>query len=187
MRKAAAFSVLFAALIAPAFAQKGAHSAVSKPAQQPKASHPSHGFPSPGPRLPSAADSIERLQKMSVDERKRALQDLPERRQQQIVTKLDQLDHMDPQKREKLLDRYKRFQQLPIEKQQTIREVGRDLQQLPDDRRPVVRNTMNHMRQLPEEERNQRINNPRFIERFSPVELDIIRRGASIGPDNFAP
>jgi hypothetical protein len=179
--------ILFAGL--PGYAQKGGHNpaghsnagVASNPSRQTmKATRNGLGVPRQNP-----GHDLERLQSMSAEQRKQALEGLPEGRQKQIAKRLNQLDKMDPAKRERLFDRYQQFQHLPPEKQELIREVGRQLQELPDDRRPIVRNTLNRLRQLPEEERLQRMNRPQFQERFSPGELDIIRRGIAIGPDTF--
>ena len=172
----------------PGYGQRDMHNQASRsvPGDANRASanrgRTSHG--NRAARLNSGKD-LERLESMSAEERRKALQGLPEARQQQIAKRLNQLDNMDPAKRERLFERYKQFQQLPVEKQQLIREIGRQLQELPDDRRATVRNTLNRLRQLPEEEQLQRMSRPKFQERFSPGELDIIRRGVAIGPDTF--
>lgn len=190
MRRLAIIPV-FLISVQPGFSQKNARS------------NPGRSFNSPAPaphlrvaqgqpfRSPPSAQrwmagqSFETLQRMSPEARKKALESLPQRQREQIAAKLERWDRMEPARREALLERYRRFQQLPPEKQEQIRDVGRQLQELSSDRRALVRGAMNRMRQLPEEERLQKMGRPAFRERFTPAELEIIRRGAEISLDEF--
>lgn len=131
----------------------------------------------------ASAPKIERLQQLSPEQRRSALQGLPPQRQQQIEQRLNRLDQMDPVRRERLLERYRRFQALPSATQEQIRDVGRRLRELPEERRPVVRAAIQRLEQLPAEKRERRLEQPRFKERFSPAELEIIRRGAELWHD----
>ena len=132
---------------------------------------------------PAARANIEKLQQLSPEQRKSALQRLPPQRQQQIEQRLNRLDQMDPARRERLLERYRRFQSLPPETQNQIRDVGRRLRELPEDRQQVVRGAINRLQKLSAEDRERRLDLPRFKKRFSPAELDIVRRGSGLWHD----
>ena len=187
--RAALLLLLLPLLCLPGRAQRGGHNPAGHMAGAGQGRPSGQAMKVPGNQGAAArvnpGRDLERLQSMSAEQRKKALEGLPGARQQQIAKRLNELDNMDPAKRERLFERYKQFQQLPLETQQLIREIGRQLQELPDDRRPTVRNTLNRLRQLPEEEQLQRMSRPQFQERFSPGELDIIRRGLALGPDTL--
>lgn len=140
-------------------------------------------WPQKGAPHPAAGPNIEKLQRLTPEQRRAALQHLPAQRQELIEQRLNRLDQMDPARRERLLERYRRFQALPPETQDQIRDVGRRLRELPEERRQMVRGAIHRLEKLPADERQARFNLPRFQERFSAAELDVIRRGAALWHD----
>lgn len=103
---------------------------------------------------PHVIREVERLQRMSPEERRRELDRLPPARRRQIEERLGRLNTLSPDQREQLRDRFQRFQRLTPERQAAVRDEIRRL------------------RGLPPAERRRRLQDLRG--RFSPEERDIL-------------
>jgi Protein of unknown function (DUF3106) len=149
------------------------------PPQQPSYPPPPRAQQRPMP----AENPIERWNRMSPEERERALARLPPARAAQIRQRIERYNQLPPQVREALNERYERLSQLPPQKQALVRERLRELRQLPQERRPEVRRAIRRMSLLPEPERRARMANPAFQSHFSPQEQQIIRDISGNFPD----
>ena len=118
---------------------------------------------------------IERLNRMTPEERQRALDRLPPERRVRVQERLDRLNAMPPQARERLREQYDEFQKLPPERQETVRRAFRDLNQLPEDRRPALRREIVRLRNMPAERRAFRMESERFRSLYSESERQLIR------------
>ena len=121
------------------------------------------------------ANSIDRWNRMSPEERERELAKLPPARARLIRQGIWRYNHMRPEEQQALRERYQTFSQLPPEKRQIVRERLREFRQLPLARRPVVHREVEQLRLLPETQRQATINSDEFRGRFSPQEQQIIR------------
>ena len=124
---------------------------------------------------PPANGLIERLNSMTPEQRKRALDRLPPERRERVQRRLDNYNALSPEAKERLRDQYREFQKLPVEQQDAIRRSFRRLTELPQDRRPMVRREVVRLRQLTPEERASNMDNDHFRSRFSESERQIIR------------
>ena len=133
---------------------------------------PRRSMPRPGPR-PGAV--IERLNRMSPEERQRALDRLPADRRAQVEERLERFNKMPPRAKERLRAEYEEFQKLPPEKQETVRRAFRDLNQLPQDRRQLIRREVVRLRNMLPERRASRMESELFRANFSDAERQLIR------------
>jgi hypothetical protein len=115
------------------------------------------------PAIPGPA--IERLQRMSPEQREQALAKLPPERRQQMEQRLKRLERLTPEQRDLLDQRYQAFQSLP------------------PGRRVVVRAAMQQLRSMPEADRRARLNSEEAKRRFSPQELQLLREVSGV-PEN---
>ena len=118
---------------------------------------------------------IERWNRMTPEERRRALGKLPPERRREIEDKLQKLRNLPPQERQQLRDRYQTFSQLPPEQQNRARVLFRQFNSLPPDRRPIVRQEFESLRSLPESERRMRLNSSEFRTRFTASEQELLQ------------
>jgi hypothetical protein len=100
---------------------------------------------------------IERLQKMTPEEREKALANLPPERRQQVEKQLNRLDQLTPQQRQQLDERFERLQSFPPARQRAVRQEVQSL------------------RALRFSERQARLHSEEFKQQFSAEEQDLIR------------
>lgn len=114
---------------------------------------------------------FERLDRMSPEQRRKALDRLPAERRQRIEEGLAQYRSMNPENRERL----RNFQKLPEEQRDSIRQNFRRMQELPQERRVLVRRELQQLRSLTPEERETRFQSEGFKKRFDANEQSLIR------------
>lgn len=130
--------------------------------------------PMPHP-LPKPGTMIERLNRMTPEERQRALDRLPANRRARVEERLNRLNAMPPEARERLRGQYEEFQKLPPERQESFRRAFREFNQLPRERKPAVRRSVVRLRNVTPEERNATLDSDAFRSRFNESERQIIR------------
>ena len=106
-------------------------------------------------RVPPRA--IERLENMKPEEREKALSRLPPPRRAQVERRLNQYERLTPEQREQAKQRLEQFQSLPME------------------RRAAVRRELQILRLMNTEDRKQRLSDPKFQERYSAQELQLLK------------
>ena len=165
------------------FAQRGPEPA---PARQPAAREGAQG--KPAPRLANPATVIQRLMRMTPEERERALEKLPPARQAQIRERLQRFDALPRQEQERRLQLGQMFANLTPEKQDLVRRRIQELNQLPDERRGQVVAAFQRLRRLPDGERQARMASPQFRRRFTPDEQQMLADLAdNLPPPSAAP
>ena len=122
-----------------------------------------------------APPTIERWNRMTPEERGRALAKLPPERRREFQQKLQEFRNLPPEQKQQLGERYRAFSQLPAERQNHARELFRQFNSLPDERRPLVKQEYEQLRSMPEAERSARMNSEAFRNRFSPSEQQMLR------------
>lgn len=113
---------------------------------------------------------IDNLQKMSPEDREKALSQLPAARRAAVERRLNRLEQLTPEQKEQLQLRYEQFQKLPAE------------------RRIAVRRELQSLRQMRPLDRRQRINSLEFTQEYSNEEQSLLREalGAPPRPANSA-
>jgi hypothetical protein len=100
---------------------------------------------------------IERLQKMTPEEREKALANLPPERRQQVEKQLNRLDELTPQQRQQLDERFEKLQSFPPARQRAVRQEVQSL------------------RRMTFAERQARLRSEEFKQQFSAEEQDLVR------------
>jgi Protein of unknown function (DUF3106) len=142
----------------------------------PKAATPS-GAPGSGKNKRTIVDKWNR---MTPEERQKALAKLPPERQKKIEEQLNQYQRLSPEERRDLRSRYAGFNQLPPEKQNQARRVYQQFGRLPQDRRAPVQSEFENLRSMPEAERNARLNSDEFRNKYTAGEQGILRNFSSL-------
>jgi phage-related protein len=127
-------------------------------------------------------ERLEELNKMSPEEREKALANLSPERRKLIEARLERLQSLSPQQRQRLLRRLENFRQLPPERQESARRLFREFRDLPPERRRAVRVEMQSVRTLSEADRRSRMTSSEFRSRFSPAEQQMIRELSPLIP-----
>jgi hypothetical protein len=104
------------------------------------------------------ADQLEKLLKMSPEEREKNLSKYPPAQRQNLENRLGNLDKLSPDERAKRLDRARRLESLPPARRQAVNQQIQSIRQL-----PTVR------------ERRAALNSPEFERNYSPEEQQLIR------------
>jgi hypothetical protein len=164
-------------LVSAADAQK-----VTKPpaAHAPAAHAQRPETPPPKPRQdtpeggPASPQNLEKLLKLSPEQRDKALSSLPPGRRNQILAKLENYQKVPPQQRARELDRLQRLQTLPPQKRSQVRASLQKLQTIPQPRHQQIQRQINQLRDLPDSDRRALMNSEEFRSKFTPSEQQMI-------------
>lgn len=181
MRPFAAIPVIaLVCLVGTASAQK-----VTRPPKAPAEAHPNaHPNappkpPAPGqrkqPDAPSASPQyLDRLLRLTPEQRNKALSSLPPPRRAQILAKLEDYQKLSPQQRQRELDLLQRLQQLPPQKRAQVRNSLRQFQTVPHPRHRQIQQQINQMAGLTDADRSALMNSEEFRSKYTPTEQRII-------------
>lgn len=122
-------------------------------------------------KMARRVNEFDRLERMSPEQRKKALDRLPPERRQRIEEGLERYHNMNPENKERL----RNFARLPEEQREAIRQNFRRMQDLPPGRRAMVRRELQLMRDMPAADRESRLQSDQFKRRFDPSEQNLIR------------
>ena len=128
-----------------------------------------------GPGKNNKRNLIDKWDRMSADERQKALAKLPPDRRKKIEDQLNHYQSLSPSEKRDLRSRYQEFNQLSPEKQNQARRVYRQFGQLPPGRQAPVRSEFENLRSMPEAERNARLNSDEFRSKYNDNEQGILR------------
>jgi hypothetical protein len=125
---------------------------------------------------------LDRLERMSPEQRQRALDRLPPLRRERIEARLRWYRNLTPEERNRVRRQFEWFRQLPPEKQDAVRQLSRRLNQLPENRRRAVRRGVRELQMLEEPRRQFRLSRPWFRNRYSPEELEMVQELLEVLP-----
>jgi hypothetical protein len=165
------FAKLALALAAVALAAGAAQEPAVSP-RQPMVVRP------PGPGL----TILDRLYRMSPEERKKALDRLPPQRRARIEQRLNQFQSLPSAERERLQRQLEWFRQLSPERQEGARSLFQRFRQLPPYRRQVLNREARRLRDLDDTARSARMDSPAFRNRYSPEEQGMLRDMVALTP-----
>ena len=138
-------------------------------------------------------DWLRKHKDLSSEEQERALendrrfQELPAERQERFRRRLRWFNSLPQEKRDRILNRMETFEHLPREQQERIRHLYGSMRRLPPERRDAVREAARRLRDMPLGERERLLNSPRFRNRFSEQEQELIRGFTELQPAEEAP
>jgi len=138
-----------------------------RPVPAPKAVRP--------PKIPPGAAILERLERMTPEERRRVLNRLPPERRKRVEEGLESFRQLPPSEQERLRNRLERFGELPPERQAAARRLWARFNQLAEDRKPLVGEEFRVLRQLDDTDRRARINGDEFRSRFTLGEQQLLQ------------
>jgi hypothetical protein len=141
----------------------------------------------PERKLPAAVRApakrpIERLMKMSPQERERALQNLPPERRANIERRLNEIQKLPTAQQNRISARQQMLNSLPPERQAEVRRSVRQFVNMPEQRRAVINEELNHIAPLPEQEREAYLKSDEFRARYSAKEQQMLSHLAEITP-----
>ena len=122
---------------------------------------------------------LERLNRMTPEQRQRLLSRLPPERRRIVEERLERYNSLPAEQRLRLRNRYETFRHMPAEKQDETRRLFREFRELPQDRRLALRREIGRLRLMGEAERRDRIESEPFKNRYSAAEQRIIRELSS--------
>jgi hypothetical protein len=138
--------------------------------------------PGTGPRLLNGPTILDRLERMSPQQRRRVLEGLPPWRRQRLEARLARWESLPPEERERLRRQYDRFRALPLERQQAARSLFQEFASLPPARRRALRQEARRLSQMDDASRQARTASRDFRDRYSPEERQILRALAEVAP-----
>lgn len=180
MNLIAAIPVIVAVcLVSASDAQK-----VTRPQKAPAAAHTQPVVPSPVPPVvappkkkfseSASPEYLEKLLRLTPEQRNRALSSLPAPRRTQILEKLDNYQKIPPQQRARELDRYQRLQKLPPQKRAEVRAALLKFKDVPDPRHKQIQKQINQMSTLTDSDRLALMNSEEFRSKYTPAEQQMI-------------
>ena len=171
-------------LIGAADAQK-----VAKPQKTPAAAKPSPVISAPvrGPEPkpgggPASPQNLEKLLKMTPEQRNKALSALPPARRQQVLNKLEQYQKIPPRQRARELDQLQRLQSLPPPKRAQVRASLRKFQEIPEPRHKLIKKQIDQFNGLSDADRRGVMNSEEFRNKFTPAEQEMIKDISLVTP-----
>lgn len=167
----AVWALLAAFLLAPAV--------LAQPRRNPAG--PRAGRPlGPGPAV------MDRIERMTPEERRRVLDRLPPERRKLVEERLKQFSQLPPEERARLRRRLDRFAQLPPQQQEAARMLFGRFNRLPEARRNLLAGEFQRLRQMEEAGRRARINSDEFRSKYTQAEQqllqDLSKLAAAPGP-----
>ena len=166
------YAILSVTLVASLAAQKPKDRPAQKAPKGPVAKAAAPPANKKGDRLPRTP--VDKFNRMTPDERQRALEKLPPERRKKIEDQLNWYNSLTPQQRRQLRSRLQAFNQLPPEKQNQTRRLFRQFGELPQERQEPVLKEFENLRVLPEAERRARINSDEFRNKYNSHEQRIL-------------
>jgi Protein of unknown function (DUF3106) len=129
-----------------------------------------------------AKTPIDDFEKMSPEERQKALDRLPPKQRQQVEERLKNFNQLPPGQQQSLKNMYNRLNQLPPARQEVVRGALTKFAEQPADRQQAMRQELQGMAGLPEQERQARLANPEFRSKFNGQEQGIVRDMSDLLP-----
>lgn len=133
---------------------------------------------------------LDRLQRMTPDEREKLFESIPEGRRAGVRRRFDAYNRLSPEERERLGEHLVAFVNMPPQRQELARAVFRRFATMPAERQSVMQAEMRVLADLSPEDRRSRVNADEFRNRFSGAEkllmFDMVRifpgRKAAVPP-----
>jgi hypothetical protein len=117
---------------------------------------------------------MERLSRMTPEERDRLLANMSPKRRMLLEDRLGKYTRMPTEAKQRLREEYDSFHQLPPEKQDEVRKLYKQFSELPDDRRRTLRRELVRLRNMPEQRRAGRMQSERFQSEYSESERALL-------------
>jgi len=134
------------------------------------------------PEAPASPQYLDKLLKLTPEQRKKALSALPPARRANIERKLNDYQKLSPEQRAKDLDRFQRMHNLPPQKMAQVRASLKRYTELPPDRHRLVYNQIEKMKPLSAPDRRALMNSEEFRNKFTPSEQQMLEDISLVTP-----
>jgi hypothetical protein len=145
----------------------------AKPVKPPSPNN-SGGVPKAQTTLASPDNPIDRLLRMTPEQRERAIEKFPPAQQANFRKRFEAFDKQTEEQKQRQLEQKDEFWSLPPDKQKLVRDQINAFKALPEARRAEVKKAYQALSRATPEEREARLAKPQFRSRFSPAELQIL-------------
>jgi len=125
---------------------------------------------------------LDRLLKMTPEEREKALQNLPPAQRQRLVNQLNAVGKWPTVEQNRARARLERLRSLPPQRQNQVRRSLNLFQQAPEDRQRQMAQELRRMGPMPDDERRAYMNTEEFRNRYSANEQQIMSNLSEIEP-----
>ncbi len=150
------------------------------PPAQARAPRPNHVRPHRTPRISGSV--LDRWQRMSPQQRQRALQKLSPERRRSLERRLRRLQNLSPEQRRRLQRDYQRFRRLSPEQQKAYRRLYGRFNKLPPNRRQNVNREFRNLRRLSPQQRSERLSSDQFRNSFNAKERQLLEEMVKMLP-----
>ena len=120
------------------------------------------------------AQSVERLNRLTPDERREKLSKLPPERKRQVEERLRKYNQLSPEEKDRLNRELTAFRRLPADRQEAARRTFRRFAMTPAERRPMLRAEFQSLQRMKEPERRARLQSEEFRNQYSPAEQQLL-------------
>jgi Protein of unknown function (DUF3106) len=176
-----ALTGIFLACSAPALAQghrsmgmgRRPPARTERPVKVPKAAQTSKAEKTP----------LDEFQRMSPEERQKALSKLPPDRAEKLRKQLQEYNQLTPEQQAVAKEQLDTFRHLPPERQQALRKTFNKFSQQPPDRQAAIRQELNQLRGMSETDRQARLASPELKSRFNKNERQMIEEMSGLLPE----
>lgn len=117
---------------------------------------------------------LDRLSRMSPEDRERLLAKLPPPRRRSVESNLRRFQQMPPARRAALAERLRQFEQMTPERQSHLRELLRTVGQMPPERRRELQGEFARIKRMSDEDRLDYTSSAAFQEKFNESERDLL-------------
>lgn len=126
--------------------------------------------------------SLRDFERLPPEQRRQALDQLPEKRRARVQEKLNRLRQMPPEQRHRLETYTERLHQLPQESQRRVRGAIHALRQLPADRQQAVREEFQRLSTMTGLERAGRLQSEQYRTLYSADERRTLADLSELSP-----
>jgi hypothetical protein len=126
--------------------------------------------------------AIDRLSRMTPDEREKLLASLPPARRRRIEQNLREFQKMPPAQQDRVRGRHQLLDSLPPQQQNQVRRSVQQFLNMPEQRKAVISQEMQLMAPLSDEERRAHMNGEEFRNRYSAREQQMMANLMEIQP-----
>jgi hypothetical protein len=128
----------------------------------------------PKASLPNPDNPIDRLLRMTPEQRERAIEKFPPQQQANFRKRFENFDKQTAAQKQRQLEHLDEFWSLPPDKQKLVRDQINAFKTLPEDRLAIVKQAYVRLSRSTPEERETILARPQFRSRFTPAELQIL-------------
>lgn len=133
--------------------------------------------------LKAGPTPIDEFQRMSPEDRQKALAKLAPDRAEKLRKQLKDYSHLTPEQQAVAKEQLDMFRHLPPERQQAMRKAYDKFSQQPPDRQEAIRQELNQLRGMTEEDRQTRLASRELKARFNKNERQMIGEMSGLLPE----